>query len=136
MTKWREVDVLPTVAGIASIPYVNSTLGRDLLDERFDAQRYAFTIKHRQVPDIGLISDTFYFLTNADGMNARLLHYYSDSPTKNVMDEFLEAAAELEQLCRGIYETANYMRYHNSPEQVAVKAQENLTSMSSLKKRY
>ena len=113
-----EMDVLPTIAGIASIPYVNSTLGRDLLDERFE-QRYAFTIKHRHIPEIGLISDKFYFLISADGINARIHRYYSDDPTKNSMDDFPEVSAELEQLCLGLYETANYMRYHNSPETVA-----------------
>jgi phosphoglycerol transferase MdoB-like AlkP superfamily enzyme len=116
-----EVDILPTIAGITSIPYVNSTFGRDLLDDRFDAQRYAFTIRHWQVPYIGLIGDKFYFSISADGTNGRLNRYYSDDPTKNIINEFQEVAAEMEQLCRGIYETVNYMRYHNSPETVAAK---------------
>jgi phosphoglycerol transferase MdoB-like AlkP superfamily enzyme len=113
-----EVDVLPTIARIASVPHLNSTFGRDLLDTRFDMQRYAFTIKHQRVPEIGLISDKFYFLINADGTDKRLRQIYSDTPRKNVTDEYPEVVAELEPLCRGIYETANYMRYHNSPEMV------------------
>ena len=129
-----EVDILPTIAGITSIPYVNSTLGRDLLDERFDGNWYAFTIRHWQVPYIGLISDQFYFLISADGTNKRLHQYYSDDPTNNIVDEFPEVAANMEQLCRGIYETVNYMRYHNSPVMVTSKVQQNIKSLSSLKK--
>jgi len=50
--------------------------------------RYAFTISHRQVPEIGFISDDFYFLTNADGTNRRLHALASDKPWENVMDAY------------------------------------------------
>jgi phosphoglycerol transferase MdoB-like AlkP superfamily enzyme len=116
-----EVDVLPTVAGLADIPYVNSTLGRNLLDGRFAAARYAFTISHRQVPEIGLISDDFYFLTNADGTSGRLHALASDTPWENVMDVHPEVTAELAPLCLGLYEAACYIRYNNTPEMVAAK---------------
>jgi phosphoglycerol transferase MdoB-like AlkP superfamily enzyme len=117
-----EVDVLPTVAGLAAIPYVNSTLGRDLLDTRFDGMRYAFTISHRQVPEIGLISNDFYFLTNADGTSRRLHAIAGDNPGENVMDAYPEVTAAMEPLCHGLYEAANYIRYNNTPEMVAAKA--------------
>ncbi len=38
----QQVDVLPTLAGLAGISYRNTTLGRDLLEPRFDATRIAF----------------------------------------------------------------------------------------------
>ncbi len=117
-----EVDVLPTVAGIAAVPHANSSLGRDLLDPRFDGMRYAFTISHRQVPEIGLISNDFYFLTNADGTNRRLHAIAGDRPGDNVMDEYPEATSTMEPLCHGLYEAANYIRYNNTPEMVAAKA--------------
>ncbi len=116
-----EVDVLPTIAGIASIPYVNSTLGRDLLDDRYDTRRYAFTIRHKHGPEIGLIGDKFFFLTNVAGTQRRLHQIYSDVPRNNVIDEFPEVTAEMDRLCRGLYETAKYMRFHNSPERVAAQ---------------
>lgn len=56
-----ELDVLPTLAGLSLPQYTNTTLGRDLLDARFDDQRYAFTINPGLIPEIGLISDRFYF---------------------------------------------------------------------------
>jgi phosphoglycerol transferase MdoB-like AlkP superfamily enzyme len=116
-----EVDVLPTIAGLAEIAYVNSTLGRNLLDSRFDGMRCAFTISHRKVPEIGLISNDFYFLTNADGTNRRLHAIAGDRPGVNVMDEYPEITSTVEPLCHGLYEAANYIRYNNTPEMVAAK---------------
>jgi phosphoglycerol transferase MdoB-like AlkP superfamily enzyme len=117
-----EVDVLPTIARIASIPYVNSTLGRDLLDDRYDTLRYAFTIRHKYGPEIGLIGDQYVFLTDVAGTKKRLHKIYSDTPRENVIGEFPEVAAKLERLCRGLYETARYMRFHNSPETVTAQS--------------
>ena len=117
-----EVDILPTIAEIASIPYVNSTFGRDLLDDTYDNNRYAFTIKHKKGPEIGLIGDKFVFAMTASGTNKRLHQIYSETPRKNVIDEFQKVSIELEQLCSGYYETAKYIRFHNSPEEVKVKA--------------
>ena len=113
-----EVDVLPTIAGLASIPHINSAFGRDLLDSRYDGQRYAFTILHRLGPEIGLIGEKFYFLTDVAGKNKRLHQIYAETPRINVIDKFPEVALKMEILCRGIYETAKYIRIHNTPEAV------------------
>ena len=67
-----EVDLLPTIANLASTSCINSTFGRNLLCNRFDSMRYAFTIRHSRVPGIGLISDKFYFLAQGDGTQKRL----------------------------------------------------------------
>ena len=109
---------MPTIASMLSVPYVNSTLGRDLLEVRFDTSRYAFTIQHRSIPELGLIGDQFYFLICADGTDKRLYRYDSETPGRNVIEKYPEIAATMEPLCRGLYETANYMRYHNAPEKV------------------
>jgi arylsulfatase A-like enzyme len=118
-----EVDVLPTIASLASIPYVNSTFGKDLLDKKYDEMRYAFTIKHRQGPELGLIGDQFYFFINADKTNRRLHRIYSDIPRENIIEKFPDVAAKMEHLCFGIFETAKYIRFHNSPKEVAGKVE-------------
>jgi phosphoglycerol transferase MdoB-like AlkP superfamily enzyme len=111
-----EADVLPTIAGLTSTPYLNTTLGRDLLDSRFDGSRHAFTIANQsRLPEIGLIGSGFYFLMNADGSGRRLHDISSGSPREDVQDRHPERAALMERLCMGMYETARYMRYHNSP---------------------
>lgn len=128
-----EVDVLPTIAGIASIPYVNSTFGRDLLDNQFDDRRYAFTILHTLGPEIGLIGSQFYFLTDIPGTNKRLHKIYAEIPRINVIDKFPEVARQMENLCRGLYQTAKYLRMHNTPEVVFANEMKE-TSQSAIRR--
>ncbi len=112
-----ELDVLPTLAGLASVSYVNSTFGRDLLDPRYDDRRYAFTIKHSS-REVGLVGDEFYFVIKTDGTNMRLHRYDTDNPLENLAEHHPDITAELKPLCLGMYETALWLRYHNSPETV------------------
>ncbi len=113
-----EVDLLPTIASLISESYINSTFGRNLLNEKDYAPNYAFTILHKGNPEIGLIGNEFYFLMNGDGANKRLHKIYSDKPEENVINEFPDTADKMERLLGGIYETAKYIRYHNSSERV------------------
>ncbi|MBF0227773.1 MAG: LTA synthase family protein [Desulfobacterales bacterium] len=113
-----EVDVLPTIAGLANIPYVNSTFGKDLLNESLDNDRNAFIISHRSVPEIGVLNEKFYFLINADGTNKSLHGYFSDNPMENIIKDFPSEGSKMEDLCMGIYETLRYMRFDNSPEKI------------------
>jgi phosphoglycerol transferase MdoB-like AlkP superfamily enzyme len=112
-----EIDLLPTIASLTSTSYINSTFGKNLLDKE-KSENYAFTIKHRQNPKIGLIGDNFYFLMNADKTNKRLHQIYTEKPIENVMNKFPDIASKMEKLLTGIYETAKYIRYNNSPQQV------------------
>jgi phosphoglycerol transferase MdoB-like AlkP superfamily enzyme len=115
-----QVDALPTVLGLTSLAAVNSTFGRDLLDERFEESRYAFTIRHGE-RRIAIISDEFYFQVKMDGTHARLQQIFSDDPKKDVSERYPEVAAELEEIAFAFYETLKYMRYHNSPEAIAAR---------------
>ncbi|MDH5179386.1 MAG: LTA synthase family protein [Gammaproteobacteria bacterium] len=110
-----EVDVLPTLAGLALPEYTNTTFGRDLRDPRFDGQRYAFTIKHTQIPEIGVVGDKYYFQMYADGSNQRLFRLDAPEPRINVIKSHPDAANQLHQLCIGLYETAKYVRFNNAP---------------------
>lgn len=111
-----QVDILPTLAGITGTPFLNTTLGRNLLDTRFNSQRYAFIQSKRgAVPEIGLLSDKFYFVMNANGTNERLYPYYSETPTIDLGEQFPDQKREMSRLCRGLYETSKYLLYHNSP---------------------
>lgn len=108
-----EMDVLPTLAGLAAPGYTNTTLGRDLLDTEFDDQRYAFTLTHYTTPEIGLIGQDYYFRMYADGNSKLLAATSSDTPIDNALDTDPEVATSMEALTRAIYETAKYMRFHN-----------------------
>ena len=109
-----EVDILPTIASLAGIAYKNTTTGRDLLDPRFDKQRYAFIIRGYQPPQtVGVIDDQYYFIMKADGSQKTLHSLNSETPREDVSLQFPDQAAKLEQLTLGLYETIRYMRYHN-----------------------
>ena len=120
-----EVDMLPTIAGLAAKNYINTTLGRDLLDPQLDNERYAFTITHKNNPDLGLVSKNFYFKVLANGNQPNL---YKTDPKlfpngqsakkphyKDVSAQYPELAEKYKRMTLGIYETSKYMLYHNKP---------------------
>ena len=108
-----ELDVMPTIASVLGRPYLNTTLGRDLLDPALSARRYAFIlIPYVNPPPIGILDDEFFFLIDS-ARRPKLYRYLSDDPTSNVIEEFPERRREMENLTRGIYQTARYMLYNN-----------------------
>ena len=112
-----EVDVMPTIASLAGIPYLNNTLGRNLLDPKFAGRRYAFTMYHfPAMPQIGVIGEEFVLTMNADGTRRRLHDYNSDSPRENVESMHPGEADKMEALALGLHETAKYLLYNNRPE--------------------
>ncbi|KKM47168.1 hypothetical protein LCGC14_1558970 [marine sediment metagenome] len=112
-----EVDVMPTIASLAGIPYLNNTLGRNLLDPKFAGRRYAFTMYHfPAMPQIGVIGEEFVLTMNADGTRRRLHDYHSDSPRENVESMHPGEADKMEALALGLHETAKYLLYNNRPE--------------------
>lgn len=108
------VDVLPTIAGLLNLHGINTTIGRDLFDRRFEDDRYALTV-HRQGTghQLGLIGRDYYFLAGSDGSMPRLHRIYGTEPGENLLAEFPEVANQYETRLFAIYETAKYMRYHN-----------------------
>ena len=114
-----ELDVLPTAASLAGLPYVNSTLGRDLLDPAFDAERYAFTVGDQgKVPQLGLIGKDRAFGVFGDGSNRRLTALTAATRARTSPRASRETAAQMEELCRALYETARYLPFVNAPEKV------------------
>ena len=112
-----EVDVMPTIASLAGIPYLNNTLGRNLLNPKYDDLRYAFTMYHfPAMPQIGVIGEDFYLTMNADGTRRRLHDYHSDAPRENVESMHPGEADKMEALALGLHETAKYLLYNNRPE--------------------
>jgi phosphoglycerol transferase MdoB-like AlkP superfamily enzyme len=115
-----QLDVLPTVVGLAGARGVNSTLGRDLFDPAFANQHYAFTIERLEKnPLLGVITKDFYLQESADGSQRDLYRLDSPTPREDVSAQEPEAMARLEDIAFGLYEAARYMRYHNDPEHIA-----------------
>jgi len=108
-----ELDVLPTLAGLAAPAHTNTTLGRDLLDPRFDDRRYALTINHQHIPQLGLLGEDFYFRIRADRDKPRLHDIRGDNFKQDVSEQHPDTAKRMRELTLGLYESAKYLRYHN-----------------------
>lgn len=109
-----QVDLLPTIASTAGISYTNTTFGRDLFNPKFDDKRYAFTFSRSQPPELGLISDKFYFKMKNGGINPSLFKLDSQTPTENLTSQYPELAKEMQQLAQAYYESIRYVRHNNS----------------------
>jgi phosphoglycerol transferase MdoB-like AlkP superfamily enzyme len=112
------VDVLPTVLGLIGVPYLNKTLGRDLLVERPKDKHIAFI----DSISTGLLDDEFFLLIDPRGVQ-RLYRYRSDSPLEDVRDEYPERGAEMARLQEAIRETSRYLLYHNPPANLPVSSE-------------
>ena len=110
-----EVDVLPTVASLAGVPYTNTTLGRDLFDPRFDQARYAFVMAdHYNQPRIGIVSDNLFVRQSPDGSEQEIWDLAAGVARPQPDAATQAKAHEMAELSRGLYESARYLLYHNS----------------------
>lgn len=100
-----QIDVLPTIAGICKVPYVNTTLGRDLMDSTFYNKQLAFIID----PDnamTGVVNDSVYYRHAIRTMKGEAVSVVNN-------DQPLADTALLRQVTEGIFETAKYLLLHN-----------------------
>lgn len=112
-----EVDVLPTIAALTHTSYLNTTLGRDLLDTAFDNERYAFTIEHGSNRTIGLLSDEYYMQMQPDGSKKSLHMLNNDDARKNVAGEHPELMDTFTTRLTALWDTIMYIRENNKSEQ-------------------
>ena len=105
-----QIDILPTIAGMLHQPYVNTTLGRDLLNSK-NKMNDAFIIHHDE-GNIGLVTDDYYFVKNLRIQKETLLPINSDilSINKHQQDSIEN---KLSQLTSALYETAKWMLVNN-----------------------
>jgi phosphoglycerol transferase MdoB-like AlkP superfamily enzyme len=110
-----QVDVLPTIASLTQTDYINSTMGRDLLDERFDENRYAFTIEHGGGRTIGLLSDQYYLMMRFDGSDVKLHRLDAENPREDVSAQHPGITKTLAEYTSAMRDTIQYMRENNKP---------------------
>ena len=105
-----QIDILPTVAGMIQQPYLNTTLGRDLLDPNKKVNG-AFIIYH--APGwIGMVNDDYFFRKNIRIKKEELVPVRNNMPALNKQQED-SVKKHLSQLTSAIYETARWMLINN-----------------------
>ncbi|MET0634447.1 MAG: sulfatase-like hydrolase/transferase [Chitinophagaceae bacterium] len=104
-----QVDVLPTIAGMIQQPYVNTTIGRDLLDP---AKKHNLAFITNTAGKIGLVTDDFYFIKNLNFPDEQMVpvRYSQISYTKAQRDSIQQ---RLSELTSAYFETARYMLMNN-----------------------
>ena len=105
-----QIDVLPTLAGMIHQPYINKTLGRDLLQST-DKENAAFIIHHDE-GKIGIINDDFYYTKNL-WINTEELVSVRNNSTALTLQQTDSVKQHLSQLTSAIYETARWMLVNN-----------------------
>jgi phosphoglycerol transferase MdoB-like AlkP superfamily enzyme len=98
-------DALPTSLSLIGVPYLNTALGRDLLDLA-PGDRHFSLIGHT-----GVLDDEFYFRMDPGG--PRLFRYRTETGAEDVHERLPEKTAELQRLQEALYETSKYLLYHN-----------------------
>jgi phosphoglycerol transferase MdoB-like AlkP superfamily enzyme len=107
-----QIDVLPTIAGMLHRPYVNTTLGRDLLDPA-KKNNYAFITNTADV--IGMVTDDFYFTKNINSKEEQIspMHYTARQLSRTRQDT---VKRQLSVFADAFFETARYMLMNNAKE--------------------
>ena len=104
-----QIDVLPTIAGMLHESYINTTLGRDLLDPA-KKNNYAFVTN--TADGIGMVTDDFYFTRNLNSGEEEIypIRNLGGASDKQRMDS---AQKKLSVFTTAFYETAKYLLMNN-----------------------
>lgn len=107
-----QIDILPTIAGMLHESYVNTTLGRDLLDPA-KKNNYAFITNTADV--IGMVTDNFYYTRNINS-NEEQLNYMKPgvAPYNKVQQD--SARKKLAAFTTAYFETAKYLLMNNKKD--------------------
>ncbi|RTL60441.1 MAG: hypothetical protein EKK37_06300 [Sphingobacteriales bacterium] len=107
-----QIDVLPTIAGIAGKQYTNQTLGRDLLSSKPGGD-CAFIIHHDE-GNIGVVTNEFYYIRNIQLQNDTIVSV-TGNPLPYTMAQLKNLRSRMSAFTTGYYETAKWMLCNNKP---------------------
>ncbi len=105
-----QIDVLPTIAGMLHQPYLNTTLGRDVLSPSAKGNG-AFVIHHDE-GKIGWLTDSFYFVKNIRFEQEQLLPVLSNKPYWTAAEE-AAIKKKASAFTTAFYETAKWLLLNN-----------------------
>ncbi len=105
-----QIDVLPTLAGMIHQPYTNSTLGRDVINQK-NILNAAFIIHHDE-GNIGVVTDDYYFVKNINIKHEELVPVKDSLPTLTPQQTD-SIKHKLSQLTSAIFETSKWMLVNN-----------------------
>jgi phosphoglycerol transferase MdoB-like AlkP superfamily enzyme len=107
-----QIDILPTIAGMLHQPYINTTLGRDLLDPA-KKNNYAFITN--TAGGIGMVTDDFYFSRNINFPDEQLNPVRSQALMYNKQQQD-SIKKVLSNFTNAFFETAKYLIMNNKKD--------------------
>ncbi len=119
-----QIDILPTIASLAKIPYTNNSMGRNLFDTLvplseyksvFKPEKFAFVIDH-DVHTVGLVSNQYYYVKNLKTGKVEFVSMTGNDPVP-VNEETDSVKNYLQRLTDAYYETAKYLLLNNKKKQ-------------------
>lgn len=104
-----QIDILPTIAGMLSMSYVNTTLGRDLLNPD-KKNNFAFITNTSDA--IGMVTDDFFYIRNINSNEEQLrpMHRQMKNYSRAQQDSI---RTKLGEFTTAFYETAKYLLMNN-----------------------
>jgi len=107
-----QIDILPTIAGLLNLPYINTTLGRDVLDPA-KKNNYAFVTN--TAGGIGIVTDDFYFTRNINFPDEQLSPLFrGESPYSNAQQDSIKQKLSL--FTSAFFATAKYLIMNNKAD--------------------
>ncbi|EPL10484.1 LTA synthase family protein [Pseudomonas sp. CF161] len=107
-------DLLPTVAGMAGMPFTNGAMGRDIQQPAPEGERVVpLVLREGTFPVIGGVTQDFLLQMQHDGSGPTLHDLASPTPRDDVAQQHPEEFQRLLELTRGLHETARLMLYRN-----------------------
>ncbi|MFO3673569.1 LTA synthase family protein [Pseudomonas protegens] len=107
-------DLLPTVAGMAGMPFTNGAMGRDIQQLAPEGERVVpLVLREGTFPVIGGVTKDFLLQMQHDGSGATLHDLASNTPREDVAQEHPQEFERLLELTRGMHEGARLMLYRN-----------------------
>lgn len=102
-----QVDVMPTIAGLCNVSYLNTALGRDLLQPGHEPYAFIFDPDFRK---IGLLKGDFFYRAQLDQRNEELMPIKANAiPPSGIPDEY-------RTLTKAIHQTAGYLLVNNKKQ--------------------
>jgi phosphoglycerol transferase MdoB-like AlkP superfamily enzyme len=107
-------DLLPTVAGMAGMPFSNGAMGRDIQQPAPEGERVVpLVLREGTFPVIGGVTQDFLLQMQHDGSGPTLHDLASPTPRDDVAQQHPEEFQRLLELTRGLHESARLMLYRN-----------------------
>ena len=107
--------MIPTIAGLLGIDYVNSTMGRDIHGPVPEGERAVYTqTSGKRAPVIGAVTKNYMLRMWHDGSHVKLHDLHAGDPSADISAQFPEKTRLLKDIARGTYETTKFLFYHNT----------------------